>query len=349
MVLMTDGTIYGTGYNYYGQLGIDSNTDRNILTQMTNNTGKTPKEIGCGEDYTLVLMTDGTIYGTGNNQYGQLGFGSTISTTTLKQLTNNTGKTPTKIGCGNNHSMILMTDGSIYGCGYNKYGQIGNSSLIISMKVLHEMTNTTGKTPQNIVCSYNNTFVIMTDDSVYGCGLNTIGQLGNGKTKNELSIVELLEYVTTKQPICGSQHVMLFTNDTLYGCGKNNQGQLGDGSQINKQLFSTINMDVVDLLPDVVGVTDISGYSVSELKNTNYTLDVLKNDYSIDSLKSVFTLPELKEEITLTVLKDEFSLTELKDASFSLVELKDVSFSLTELKDVSFSLSRIERCEFFID
>ena len=75
-------------------------------------------------------MTDGSIYSIGINTYGESGYGtaSYSSNVSLIELTNNTGKTPTKIGCGKHHTMILMTDGSIYGVGYNNYGQLGDGT-----------------------------------------------------------------------------------------------------------------------------------------------------------------------------------------------------------------------------
>jgi len=73
---MTDGTIYGTGINYSGELGIGNYDNKNTLTQILQLDGKTPETIACGYEYTMVIMTDGTLYGTGLNVYGQLGLGN---------------------------------------------------------------------------------------------------------------------------------------------------------------------------------------------------------------------------------------------------------------------------------
>jgi hypothetical protein len=51
--------------------------------------GRTPKYISCYGYGTLVLMTDGTIWGTGRNTDGQLGDGTTTDRTTLTQMTAN--------------------------------------------------------------------------------------------------------------------------------------------------------------------------------------------------------------------------------------------------------------------
>jgi hypothetical protein len=50
---------------------------------MTNNTGKIPIQIACGVSHIIILMSDGYIYGCGNNTKGQLGTGNTSNTNTL--------------------------------------------------------------------------------------------------------------------------------------------------------------------------------------------------------------------------------------------------------------------------
>ena len=85
---MTDGTIYGTGMNASGQLGLGNTTSpQTTLQLMTNSSGKTPVAIHGGSSYTIVLMSDGSIYGTGINSTGQLGLGFVTQFTTLTEIT----------------------------------------------------------------------------------------------------------------------------------------------------------------------------------------------------------------------------------------------------------------------
>ena len=35
MAVKTGGSLYGTGYNYYGQLGLADNTNRNVFTKIS--------------------------------------------------------------------------------------------------------------------------------------------------------------------------------------------------------------------------------------------------------------------------------------------------------------------------
>jgi alpha-tubulin suppressor-like RCC1 family protein len=237
MVLMGDGSIYGCGFNSNGQLGDGTTTNRSTLTLMTNSTGKTPVSISCGGSHTIVLMSDGTIYGCGNNFNGQLGDGTTTQQTTLTLMTNSTGKTPQSISCGNSHTMILMSDGSIYGCGSNNNGQLGDGTTANNVTALSLMTNTTEKTPQSISCGNGQTMVLMSDGLVYGCGLNSSGQLGDGTTTNR-STLTLMTNGTGKTPqsiSCGNGHtIVLMSDGTIYGCGLNSSNQLGDGTTTSK-------------------------------------------------------------------------------------------------------------------
>ncbi|MFY7728675.1 MAG: RCC1-like domain-containing protein, partial [Flavobacterium sp.] len=243
IVLMTDGTIYGTGSNGSGQLGDGTTTSKNILTLMTMPTGKTPSQIACGDNHTIVLMTDGTIYGTGSNGSGQLGDGTTTSKNILTLMTMPTGKTPSQIACGSSHTIVLMTDGTIYGAGFNTSGQLGDGTTT-SKRILTEMINTTGKTPSRIACGSSHTIVLMTDGTIYGTGLNGSGQLGDGTNTNKSNLT-LMTNSTGKTPLriaCGSSYtIVLMTDGTIYGTGSNSSGQLGDGTTTNKNILTLMN------------------------------------------------------------------------------------------------------------
>ena len=204
IVLMTDGTLYGTGSNATGQLGINNTTNQQILTPMVDPNsgaagtyyGNTPKYIACGRSHTMVLMTNGLIYGTGRNTEGQLGINNTTTPqTTLTLMVDPSngaigtyyGKTPNYIACGIYYTIVLMTDGTIYGTGQNNSGQLGlNFNNLTSTQVLKQMLDPSngavgtyyGKTPSSIACGRFHTMVLMTDGTVYGTGRNNSGQLG---------------------------------------------------------------------------------------------------------------------------------------------------------------------------
>jgi hypothetical protein len=269
MVLMSDGTVYGCGYNVDGQLGDGTTTDRYTLTAMTNNTEKTPVAIDCGVGHTIVLMNDGTVYGCGNNYSGQLGDGTDSNRYTLTAMTNNTEKTPVAISCGSAHTIVLMSDGSVYGSGYNYFDQLGDGTTT-GRYTLTAMTNTTEKIPVAISCGAAHTMVLMNDGTVYGCGNNNSGQLGDGTTVNKKTLTDMnLSNLSGKTPVaisCGcSLHTIVLMNDgTVYSCGYNGDGQLGYGTSDfdAHPLLSSMTTDGTNPITDVVRLMD-SNYTLS--------------------------------------------------------------------------------------
>ena len=75
-------------------------------------------------NHSLILKNDNTLWGCGDNYYGELGLGDGTNRTTFTQITTNTNDIK-KISCGFDHIVILKNDDTLWGCGRNDYGQLG--------------------------------------------------------------------------------------------------------------------------------------------------------------------------------------------------------------------------------
>jgi alpha-tubulin suppressor-like RCC1 family protein len=81
----------------------------------------------------MVLNNTGELYGFGENRNGQMGLlhddggdGDSTSLFNLHKVTIPILSSPIQsIHCGSMHTMVLATDGTLYACGYNAYGQLG--------------------------------------------------------------------------------------------------------------------------------------------------------------------------------------------------------------------------------
>ena len=77
-----DGTLWHWGRASSGQFGNGGLSDRSTLTQTGTDTDWDSVETGghtLGSTFTLALKTDGTLKAAGSNTYGQLGIGTTTS------------------------------------------------------------------------------------------------------------------------------------------------------------------------------------------------------------------------------------------------------------------------------
>jgi alpha-tubulin suppressor-like RCC1 family protein len=84
-------------------------------------------QITAGYEYTIVLSTNNQLYGYGDNQYGQIGDGTTTNSQSVKltkmELFN--GAKIVQIEAGSFHTVALTSDGRVFCWGYNSHGQIG--------------------------------------------------------------------------------------------------------------------------------------------------------------------------------------------------------------------------------
>ena len=110
-------------------MGLGHNNHQNTPQRINPShfQGKTIQSIHIGGIYTLALCPDGSLFAWGHNGYGQLGLGHTNEQLTPKLIDTNhfQGKTIQSIHTGDNHTLVLCTDGSLFAWGRNDDGQLG--------------------------------------------------------------------------------------------------------------------------------------------------------------------------------------------------------------------------------
>jgi len=125
--------LFGCGNNIFGQLGLGK---KYIITKLCRLKGfpKNSKilNVFCGANHTIFLIEqDGKrqLFGCGNNNCGQLGFGDAETVTELRQLECfPEGSKILNVFCGGYHTIFLIEQdgkGQLFGCGSNRFGQFG--------------------------------------------------------------------------------------------------------------------------------------------------------------------------------------------------------------------------------
>ncbi len=132
MILKRNDTLWSTGNNAYGQLGNDSTTNKlNPIQVMTE-----VAQVSAGSNHTMVLKKNGELWAFGKNDKGQLGDGSKtnkLKPVQVMEIPPGGGEARpmtevAQVSAGNEHTMIVKTNGTLWGTGYNGYGQLGDGS-----------------------------------------------------------------------------------------------------------------------------------------------------------------------------------------------------------------------------
>lgn len=157
------------------------------------------------------------------------------------------------------HSLFLKTDGTLWACGLNQYGQLGDGTTENRLQPVYVMSGVTG-----MAAGFYHSFFLTADGSLWGCGFNQTGQLGDGTTRNRLQPVRVMRDV--KRAAAGFSHSLILKNDgSLFTCGDNSSGQLGIGSVENQP-------EPVFLMAAVKQVA--AGYFASQVLTLDNTLSV---------------------------------------------------------------------------
>ena len=241
-ILKNDGTLWGCGNNSYGQLGLGDTTNRAIFTQIITNADNI-KSVYSGYDHTIILKNDDTLWGCGANGSGQLGLGDTSNRYIFTQIITNIDNVKS-VCCGGRHTMILKNDNTLWGCGWNEYGQLGlgdNTNRTTFIKITDDV--------KLVDCGRGHTIVLKNDGTLCGCGRNSYGQLGIGNTTNKYTFTQITTNADNIKSIyCGDNYELILKNDgTLWGCGRNANGQLGLGDSSDRTTFTQITVNANDI------------------------------------------------------------------------------------------------------
>ena len=281
MALDSKGAIYTWGNNGLGQLGNGTNTTSYIPSRVIGG-GITSSTvivaIACGYQHTMALDSTGAIYTWGANGSGQLGNGTTTTTTAnnYPAKVNGNGASGNQIygstvivaiACGFYHSVALDSLGAIYNWGNNSVGQLGNGSSGTDVFVPTKVTTISGIVA--IACGQVHTIALDSTGAIYTWGYNEYGQIGNNTTSAvvyQKTPLKINGYgsITNSTVIvaiaCGNQHTMaLDSTGAIYTWGYNGLGQLGINStsmQSTPQLVTLNNRKIYQTMFSVGGLGD---------------------------------------------------------------------------------------------
>ena len=203
--LTNGGAMFCWGRNAEGQLGLGTATGPQTCTDQVIACSTVPvqvtggilfSEVTTGGWHTCALSTAGAAYCWGLNDDGQLGTGSTTSTSAPTLVSGNLTFSAFATGNSRGDTCALTTSGAAYCWGANAAGQLGNGSTASSSIPVAVsgglsfsavvMGGFLGGTQLGHSCGITST------GQVYCWGDNSAGQLGDGTTTNRSTPVKVV-------------------------------------------------------------------------------------------------------------------------------------------------------------
>ena len=322
VALRSDGTVWSWGKNTYGQLGTGIAFDQNGRSNAAQEAAKnTPVQvifrdgagaainvnilsIAVGSNHVLAVTDEGKMYAWGLNNFGQLGVNNEVGAYSTPQLVTAAGgqggtlEKVARVAAGDEFSMALLENGSVYTWGNNTYGQLGINSYQKRTSPARLLGYNGGgymSSVAGIAAGGSHGMVIRSDGAVFSWGLNSSGQLGNGDTTNWNVPTKVLGttqdagsstgegYLTNISLLtAGTSHTVALTREGhVLSWGNNSVGQVGNGSTSGKGVLVPAlvrNANDGEILENVVEISAGGNHTVA-LSATWYTC----SDCPIDS------------------------------------------------------------------
>jgi len=226
-----DGTLWGTGANNYGQLGVES-TLTNISSPVQIINGKYG---AAGLNAAAVIKNDGTLWSAGIGTAGELGRNSVLNSSSFVQ--ESLGKTDwVKVGLNRNVALALDSAGRLWATGSNSYGQQGQNGG--GSRSTYTQIGTSTNWIDFAIGDYT-LAGLKNDGSVWAWGYNTTGVFGFNDKVDRSSPVQIgAGSIWTKVAIGSTVLLMLKSDGSIWGAGTNSDGRLGTGDKILRSSFT---------------------------------------------------------------------------------------------------------------
>ncbi len=260
--------VLATGINDHGQLGVGTTDPVSVPVQSSPVFPSPVKSVAGGVGFSFALLEDGSVWGAGRNDAGQLGLGDVQPRTTWAQLA--LPKAATQIAATDGSGYALLVDGTVWGWGSNGSGRIGIGNQD-AVRTPVQVPNTAGV----IQIAAGGAFLAVLDSghTVWTCGWNVSGELGTGDKRDRYSLTPVSGLPNVDQIAAGYHFMVARVGDKVWVWGANDCGQMGLGDQTERlrpvQIPSLSNVVSVAASADAAFAVTSSGQALSWGRNEN--------------------------------------------------------------------------------
>jgi len=252
LALMSDGALYNWGWG--GVLGYSNDGDTGdalVPKRVDSPSDVVLVAVAAGDEHTLALTSNGTLYAWGSNSWGQLGDGTTdFSQAPINISARIGGITFKRIAAGWGHSLALDNENNLYSWGSNPLGELGLGSTLPFPDGCADPGSQSicewSVTPTNISALYDDikfeeiaagthfSLALTSDGTLYTWGVNKFGALGNASTTDSSTPINIsalnndikFEKIAAAKGGPGEHALALTSDGKVYAWGYNISGQL---------------------------------------------------------------------------------------------------------------------------
>lgn len=217
------------GDNSAGELGNGTLTPSSVPVPVNLPSGGSPvTAVAAGGRHDLALLADGTVLAWGDDTAGQLGNGVASANDDSEAPAVVPGLSGvTAVAAGGEHSLALLSDGTVEAWGANNDGQLGDGTDNPSATPI-PVPGLTGV--KAISAGDQFSLALLRDGTVEAWGDGADGQLGDGSLANRDVPVVVSKLKGVSAVSAGGRHALaLLAGGTAMAWGDNEEDQLGDG------------------------------------------------------------------------------------------------------------------------
>ncbi|MDR1912310.1 MAG: hypothetical protein LBQ52_08215 [Helicobacteraceae bacterium] len=242
IALDSEGKVWASGFNEYGQLGLSDPDNQRGFVEITDLSDKSIVAISAGDQHTIALGANGRVWASGFNGYEQLGLNDAENRTSFVEIKDLNDKNISALSAGGYHSFAIDDAGGVWASGRNNRGQLGVGDSY-NRAAFSETPNLKNKIIVAMAAGKYHSFAIDDAGRVWASGLNDEGQLGLGNTNNRTAFTEVtsLKGRFIIAIAAGEAHSIALDNEgVVWTSGANDYGQLGLGDRTGRLRFTQV-------------------------------------------------------------------------------------------------------------